>query len=51
MKSLRSEGFYLILYFAVAIVLASMVSSCKSSKHIECDAYGQVNTESDTVSK
>lgn len=51
MKSLRTENLIIILYFAVALVLASIVTSCKSTSHIDCDAYGQVSTEQDTASK
>lgn len=41
-----------IAYFSFAVIVAVLVTSCSSTQHIKCDAYGQVSAESnDTASK
>jgi hypothetical protein len=49
---MKKERLYVAIYFTIAIIVASLVSSCATSK-TNCDAYGQANysQNQDTASK
>ena len=39
---MKKTNLYVAAYFAVAFIIASLVSSCAAG-HASCDAYGQAN--------
>ena len=44
MKRQASVGMYYLYTFLVVIIIAEL-TSCGSSKHVKCDAYGSVKWE------
>jgi hypothetical protein len=49
---MKKTNLYIAIYFTIAIIFATLVSSCATT-HAKCDAYGQANysQNQDTASK